>query len=386
MTDNGLYKFFLNGILQLASEPAATIWGVSEWEDRLFFHSYLNGLFYWEEGEWKNIPNTHSNGELFPGRAISSNSHHFVPAWDGIFAVDKNFDTYFLETDRFAEGLYFDSLTNELIAADEKKLYVFDAENLDQIGWFPLPSKAIRVGIFSIKPSGVKLWLAGPGGVVRFNRVTEKFETFTLSGANLPCKSATNIFIDEWGETWATGNCGLMWWNADKAQFELMDGFDTNSKLVDMIDLGEGRYLISGNKELFTVEILRENHSNSRPIGLRILKEFNQYNGFDGIKPCLTGFFRDSNNQIWVPTATGTYLVDPQMFNFEMSEAELKLTSIDVHRFLLTVKKILYTNCLLEKTMRMWGLIWYPSTGREIQDFSTAFLMGVNGAFLSGTS
>ncbi|TVR85331.1 MAG: hypothetical protein EA411_13110, partial [Saprospirales bacterium] len=95
-TNNGLYKFFLNGIFQLESEPAPYTWGVSEWQGRLMYHSYLDGLIYWESEKWNHIPNTHSNGELFPGRAASSENYHFVPAWDGIFAVDKNFDTHFL--------------------------------------------------------------------------------------------------------------------------------------------------------------------------------------------------------------------------------------------------------------------------------------------------
>ncbi|GEM_PF-2340325 len=364
LTDNGLYKFFLNGIFQLESEPASTIWGVSEWVDRLFFHSYLDGLFYREEGEWKNIPNPHSNGELFPGRAVSSNSHHFVPAWDGIFVVDKDFETHFLETDRFAEGLYFDSLTNELIAADENNLYVFDADNLDRIAYFPLPAEATRVGIFSIRQSGDDLWLAGPGGVMRFNREVEIFDTFTHSGGELPCKSAVNIFIDEWGEIWVSGNCGLMWWNAAKGQFELMEGFAKNTSLVDMIELGEGKYLVSGSTGLFAIEILRDNN----PSHLRILKEFNQYNGFDGIKPFLTGFFRDSRDQIWIPAATGTYMVDERMLNLESSEAELKLTSIDDCRFPFnqekdTVYKLPYGKNFVDVGFDMVSFNWPGNPG-----------------------
>ncbi len=364
LTDNGLYKFFLNGIFQLESEPASTIWGVSEWGDRLFFHSYLNGLFYREEGEWKNIPNQHSNGELFPGRAVSSNSHHFVPAWDGIFVVDKNFNTHFLKTDRFAEGLHFDSLTNELFAADENNLYIFDGDNLDRLDHFQLPPKATGVGIFSIRQSGRYLWLAGPGGVMRFNREAETFDTFTLSGDKLPCKSAVNIFEDEWGEIWVTGNCGLMWWNDAKGQFELMEGFEKNTSLVDLIDLGDGKYLVSGSTGLFAIEILRDND----PSRLRILKEFNQYNGFDGIKPFLTGFFRDSRDQIWIPTATGTYLVDLGMLNLESSEAELKLTSIDDCRFPFnqekdTVYKLPYGKNFVDVGFDMVSFNWPGNPG-----------------------
>ena len=112
--DSGLFKYYLNGIFKLESEPAPTIWGVSEWQGRLLFHSYFKGLMYHEEGQWKNIPQPFSNGELFPGRAASSKYYHFVPAWDGVFVVDKNFQTYYLKTERFPEGLYVDIIAKRV--------------------------------------------------------------------------------------------------------------------------------------------------------------------------------------------------------------------------------------------------------------------------------
>lgn len=326
--NSGLFKYHLNGIFKLESEPHPTIWGISEWQGRLLFHSYLNGLMYYEHGQWKNIPQPFSNGELFPGRAVSSEYFHFVPSWDGVFVVDKNFQTYYLETERFPEGLYVDTFSNQLIAADEKFLYFFDLETLSLRDRIPMPGDATRVAKFSIRELNEELWMSGPGGVVRMNKTGDLLNTYTYQNNKLPCKGAINVFIDEWDEIWVTGICGLMRWNSGMDRIEMVYDFGGDASLVDMIDIGESKYLISSNTSLYVIRIHRP-HENGDSISVQVLKEFNQFNGFDGVKPYLSGFYRDSLNRIWVPTATGSYMMDTRLLRLDLSEASISLSFVD---------------------------------------------------------
>ncbi len=326
--NSGVFKYHLNGIFKLESEPHPTIWGISEWQGRLLFHSYLNGLMYYEQGQWKNIPQPFSNGELFPGGAASSEDYHFVPAWDGVFVVDKNFQTYYLETERFPEGLYVDTIAKQLIAADEKFLYFFDLETLSLKERLPMPGDATRVAKFSIRELNEELWMSGPGGVVRMNKNGDLLNTYTYQNNKLPCKGAINVFIDEWEEVWITGSCGLMRWNSEKEEIDMVYDFGGDPLLVDMIELGESKYLISSNTSLYAIRIHRP-YDNGDSISVQVLKEFNQFNGFDGVKPYLSGFYRDSLNRIWIPTATGSYMVDTRLLSLELSKASIKLSSID---------------------------------------------------------
>jgi hypothetical protein len=333
LTNTGVYKFFLNGIMQLEEEPALYSWGVSEWQNRLLFHTYLDGLATFEEDRWSYIPNKFSNGEIFPGMAASSEDFHFVPAWDGIFGVDSRFQPFFLNTERFAEGLWVDTDKNELLAGDFRNLYFFDLRDLSLRKKIELPPQAVRIGIYNIEKRDELIWLAGPGGIISYNQQSDEFNTFSFEEGKLPCKSSTNLFIDEWNELWATGNCGLLWWNERSKSFEKLPLSGSLGALVDMIDISNDRYLISSNKGLFIIELERNREGENPSYSFRVIKEFNHRNGFDGIKPFLSGFYRDSLNRIWVPTTSGTYVINIEDLKLETSSSLIRLVSIGDQTF-----------------------------------------------------
>lgn len=333
LSNTGVYKFFLNGIMRLEEEPALYSWGVSEWQNRLLFHTYLDGLATFEDDQWSYIPNNFSNGEIFPGGAASSEDFHFVPAWDGIFGVDSRFQPFFLNTEWFAEGLWVDTDKNELLAGDFRNLYFFDLRDLSLRKKIELPPPAVRIGIYNIEKRGELIWLAGPGGIISYNQQSDEFITFTFEEGKLPCKSSTNLFIDEWNELWATGNCGLLRWNESSQAFEKLPLSESLGALVDMIDIGNDRYLISSNKGLFIIELERNRAGENPSYSLRVIKEFNHRNGFDGIKPFLSGFYRDSLNRIWVPTTTCTYVINIEDLKLETSSSLIRLLSIGNQTF-----------------------------------------------------
>lgn len=333
LSNTGVYKFFLNGIMRLGEEPALYSWGVSEWQNRLFFHTYLDGLATFKDDQWSFIPNKFSNGEIFPGRAASSEDFHFVPAWDGIFGVDSRFQPFFLNTERFAEGLWVDTDKNELLAGDFRNLYFFDLRDLSLRKKIELPAQALRIGIYNIEKRDELIWLAGPGGIISYNQQSDEFNTFTFEEGKLPCKSSTNLFIDEWNGLWATGNCGLLRWNEGTQAFEKLPLSGSLGALVDVINIGNGRYLISSNKGLFLVELERNRQGENQSYSFRVIKEFNHRNGFDGIKPFLSGFYRDSLNRIWVPTTTGTYVINIEDLKLETSSSLIRLLSIGNQSF-----------------------------------------------------
>ena len=333
LSNTGVYKFFLNGIMRLEEEPALYSWGVSEWQNRLLFHTYLDGLATFEDAQWSYIPNKFSNGEIFPGRAASSEEFHFVPAWDGIFGVDKQFEPFFLNTDRFAEGLWVDTHENELLAGDFRSLYFFDLRDLSLRKKVKLPPQAVRLGIYSLEKRDGLIWLAGPGGIISYNQQSDEFNTFTFEEGKLPCKSCTNLFIDEWNELWATGNCGLLRLNESNKSFEKLPLSGSLGALVDMIEIGNDRYLISSNKGLFIIELERNRENGNPSYSFRVIKEFNHRNGFDGIKPFLSGFYRDSLNRIWVPTTSGTYVINIEDLKLETSSSLMRLLSIGNQSF-----------------------------------------------------
>lgn len=333
LTNTGVYKFFLNGLMSLEEEPAPYSWGVSEWQNRLLFHTYLDGLATFEDDQWSYIPNKFSNGEIFPGRATSSEEFHFVPAWDGIFGVDKEFQTFFLDTDRFAEGLWVDTIENELLAGNFRSLYFFDLSDFSLRKKIDLPPHAVRIGIYSIIKMEEIIWLSGPGGVLKFDSVSNSFETFTFNEENFPCKSANTLFMDDYGQLWVTANCGLLWWDERNKSFEKLPLSESLGALVDMIDIGNDRYLISSNKGLFVIDLERNRISEDQTYSFRVIKEFNHRNGFDGIKPFLSGFYRDSLNRIWVPTTTGTYAIHAENLKLESSSSLMRLLSVGDQTF-----------------------------------------------------
>ena len=244
-----------------------------------------------------------------------------IVKWDG-----KQFDLLLKNEPVYA--LSYDSRNDRIIAGGIFGLRVIDPEGrlLSALNDSAGLHNNEYIQNLSIDDEGM-IWAGSYTGLSTVNTDLEVIQNYENEKGNLPGSGAFCTFTDENGETWIGGDYGLMYYDRQKDSIYSIESSVLNSLVKSIIDVDRDHLLIGAKDGLYLF--------NSRKFvstGQVEFHVFNMSNGYRGMEPGFTGFYKDHRDDIWICSASSVDVLKKGDYDKFKSSLTPKITMINGRR------------------------------------------------------
>jgi hypothetical protein len=330
-TDNGFIVVHGDGLETLSFPPCDYAWSVVPGQDNdVYLGCYKSGVFQLgASGRLTKhfvLPDLKHGGVL--GEQILSNYLIGPDAiyWgsnNGFLALKRN--NAALEhvlAPRSIEALALDPVNKSIIAGSDK------------IIWFPsdlsrrTDSMELKDGMLGggfINDLAITddrhLWVAAPGGNERINLEDRTSFAYTFADSTLPCRGGVTLDVDQDGNLWSGGTCGLMVLRVGTDRFEQILPDIIRQRVNQVTILSDKRLVCASNNNLYLLDI-----SHASPT---IISIYNRKNGLNLNEPSENGSCLADDRYVWLPSVSGIQRLDLHHVPDSLYPAKLMLLRIN---------------------------------------------------------
>ncbi len=165
------------------------------------------------------------------------------------------------------------------------------------------------------------LWVAAPGGIERIHLEDRTSVAFTWADSTLPCQGGVTLDIDQDGNLWSGGTCGLMLLRVGTFRFEQILPDIIRQRVNQVTILSDKRLVCASNNTLYLVDISREDPA--------IISIYNRKNGLNLNEPSENGSCLTNDRYVWLPSVSGIQRLDLHHVPDSLYPAKLMLLRIN---------------------------------------------------------
>lgn len=327
-SENGLGHTFSRAFYSFPIGELSNVWTVLEDQNhQIWFGTYGTGLFTLDAKS-----NELKQNQLGP-------SYHYFSA----SAKDKNGRLYFgtdqgleiregnrmrmLWNNKTVFSLYYDVRGDQIVfGALEGVVFLKHPDSLKYFGIKEGIHKNHYIQNISQDKDGY-FWLGSYTGVSKLDVESQAITNYTFENGRLPCQGVYCSYLDAKGHFWLGGDRGLMLYDYAKDSIIQIRSEVLQSMVKAIIDLDDGRLLISTKDGLYVLET--DHYLESGKVEFLL---FNASNGYLGIDPGFTGLYKDSKGYIWICSATTLDRLEPSKLITRDQQISAFITHINEQR------------------------------------------------------
>lgn len=353
-TEKGLICMFNNGFRFFDEKKVPNAWSVTEDRNKnIWIANYSSPLEVFDGKtvrtiedyykEFERVYFSKKNATAFSQKTV--NNWYFnaladnygklwFPNFCGVLVREnKNNKVVDLRTDYFLDGNCFffhlekDIKRAKILASGQSGVAVIDMKHTDK--YYIIKDTTEFFGKSSlILCSMVDLagdyWM-GAGNVCKYNPKTKDFDYYDLYDGELKKRGVAELMQDAEGHIWAgTFDEGIYLFNTKKERFERVfknhmmgPGYYLGDYDKHYIITGDNKNLYFLNKKAFFEE------------GKEVVEVYNHHNGFMGMEPGQQGFFKDSQNRVWITSGSVLSYIDQKKLSIKHSSLRTYIRSIN---------------------------------------------------------
>ncbi len=339
-SETGLYKLITNGFRYFDQKQVPYAWGVVEdAEKQMWFQHYLYNLQKFSNDSVLNIKEYYPTMRKVYSANNSNPIDSYLNTWyynpqrdrdgklwftnlNGLLIKEANSSQYHYVNSQDPAHPYFfniayDSLRHKIIGAGWNSFCVVDA-NAPYSKQVIQPTQKMfhsdRFILGAEVDNNHNYWLA-LGDVCRYNPDTKTISYYSQENGLSATKKAAVLKKDSYGGMWVgTFFDGLGHYNPKTNKIKKV--FESYFKGQSTLYLGQisADYFIVGDKLNLCVIDLKAFYTKGQE---KIIRIFNQHNGFVGLEPGQNGFYKDSQGRVWVTSGTVLSYFEPSKMKFD---------------------------------------------------------------------
>ncbi len=306
-TEEGLIRFFESAFNSISTEDVPYAWSIVDDENGIYFGNYGYGLIRYDKNEKSfrtiedNQPTFHCGADRDKNGNLYFSNNHGIGLW-------KNSNLNFIPGSGSTLHLVFDTLRNQLVSGVHRGIKMISEKGDILSRTHPkYIHNANYIQNITIGPDH-SYWCGSYFGLTKYNPDLDSSRHFTDEIGNLPI--GPGVFdgcVDHTNRLWLVGSMGLCYFDEQANELLKIHAAELNRAIKSVLELRPGLLLLGAKDQLLTFDIKRFFQD-----GVQAVQFYNSTNGYDGIEPGYTGFYRDKEKNVWVTSASQTsYLPYP---------------------------------------------------------------------------
>lgn len=167
-------------------------------------------------------------------------------------------------------------------------------------------------------------WAGSYTGLSKVNNDFLACENYTIENNRLPSKGIYSSFEDTNGQIWFGGDESLLYYNKAQDSIVEINSVVLSGPIKSIVGLSDSLLLIGAKDGLFVFDAFRFFKD-----GQVVFTFFNGSNGYRGLEPGFTGFYKDSKGRLWLPSATSLDVLQPGEINPGTNNLNIHIASIN---------------------------------------------------------
>ena len=353
-SEKGLICLFNNGFRFFDEKKVPNAWSVTEDKNKnIWIANYAAPLAVFDGksihtvedyyDEFEKVYYSKKNASIFNKlfvnnwyfNALSDNyGKLWFPNFGGALIRDGNQNKVIdLRTDYLLEGRNFffhlekDIKREKILASGMVGIAVIDMKNPDSYYIIKDTTEFFNprsITLCSMVDSTGVYWM-GAGNVCSFNPSTKQYKYYDLYDGEEKKRGVAELMQDAQGNIWAgTFDEGIYLFNTKKQRFERVFKAYLNGPGYYLGDYDD-QYIITGdNKNLYFLDknaFFKE--------GKEVVEVYNHHNGFMGMEPGQQGYFKDSQNRVWVTSGSVLSYIDQKKLKIKHHPLRTFIRSIN---------------------------------------------------------
>lgn len=336
-TDKGLL-ILSNSIFENYSEKEHPyVWTVIEHQNEILLGSYGSGIHRMSDLAEIITYDSRSNvgkqssiikaTNIYMGSFRDNEDHIYFPYSGGILKYED--DALF----HFYPKKHQKSYNPTLFAfydEDTKLIYRAKCPGIEIISEEAELIKSINTNLINqkcvltiLKDLENNLWFGGRGGITKYNLDSNIQEEYLSSTDQLPLKVVVCSYLDSKGNLWLGGKKGLVKYNPENDVFEEIGNLSSYS-ISSLIGYKEQKLFAATVQGLLMIDLPTYQEK-----GTLNTKLFNEIDGLKAKELGQNGFYKDTNEDIWITSATNLVKFDPDDLNFSTHEIKAVIRTIN---------------------------------------------------------
>lgn len=330
-TDNGFIVVHGDGLETVSFPQCDYPWSIVPGQDGdVYLGCYKSGVHQLDAaGRLKNhylLPDIKNGG--VPGEQILSN-YLVTPdavCWGsntGFLAIRNNSNVLeHIYAYRSIEALVIDPVNKSIIAGSDKIIW-FAPDFSRRTDSMDLKEGMLAGGFINdlAISDGHHLWVAAPGGVEQINLEDRSSIAYSLADSTLPCRGGVTLDLDQDGNLWSGGTCGLMVLRTGTDRFEKVLPGSIRERVNQITLISDKRLVCASNNNLYLLDL-----SNANPA---IIAIYNRKNGLNLNEPSENGSCLTHDRYVWLPSVSGIQRLDLHHVPERLYPAKLMLLRIN---------------------------------------------------------
>lgn len=339
--ENGLVQMYNPAFKHYSYSELPYVWSIIEdTQKNLWFSSFGYGLF--KMGKDQVIQSAFATSKIgphfFAGSTLNNKGQLYFTHLSGLFKIEDNsqFSRVLPQTTFY---VFYDPVQDHILAGTYNGIIIIDnSGNQNFIG----EEHGVHDNDY-IQAIGIDknddYWLGSYGGVSKVDGISNKVKTYSFSNSIEKSSGFYCFLNDSHGEFWMGSDDGLVYYDSVADSLVLIKSNVLNKMVKSLIELDENRILIGAKDGLYVF-----NKTEYLTSGEQSFRLINLTNGYLGIEPGFTGFYKDSQGHIWITSSTSVDRLDPDLLDLEGQQLKAQITLINNENIPFNHKEINYKN------------------------------------------
>jgi ligand-binding sensor domain-containing protein len=310
-SEKGLFKLTAFNNFTTKENMPNYVWTIQEDDNKkLWFSSYANAhLSYRENGKIYTYPKTFNQTGFFLGALKTSSNTILFSHRKKIISYDgKKFSSFKLPDEAYSFSMFEDLATKNIYFGTNKGLYI-KSEN-GAISKNENFNTKIHGAIHEmIKNNKNEIWYVSRKSIGIIDKTSIKIKLDAIKGA-------VALFKDYKDNLWIGTESGLFFYNYHK--FIKIKHNELNNFILSIKATDQSHFVYGGMRGIGILDIeafykMLKHKINASEINAQtIVNYYTQSHGFLGEEVGQNGIFKDSKNQIWIPTNNNVVMFNPK--------------------------------------------------------------------------
>lgn len=325
-SEKGLIQVFDSGFKEVKDSLLTYVWGIQENSNgNLLFANYGNGLVDYDGENLSKISIVDSRGFPFSfyfHPVKNKEGQLFFPSTWGVIQLEESYEYNLLQR-KSSLFTFYDSIDNRIISCEYKGITIFDGNKEPEF----ISLENGRHGTFTMstacRDNQNNYWVGSKGGLSKIHIPTKKITYYLPEENRLPISGVICSLFDTENNLWVGGYGGFGLWDFEGDSMIVIGKDVFSTRVENLTQLDENTLIIGGAKGLFLFD-----KSTYLESGVIRTRNYNQYNGYNGIEPTLNCTFIDSQGNFWVSSSSDLAYISVEDLNFEQSNSKVRINRV----------------------------------------------------------
>lgn len=167
------------------------------------------------------------------------------------------------------------------------------------------------------------VWAGSYNGLSRIS-ANDEVKNYQKEGGTLPFKSVFTIYNDSQNHLWIGGDKGLALYRKDQDRIDFIELPLIGGNVKSLMEWDNHQLIIGAKNGVYFFD--KRKYLSSKETDIHF---FNSTNGYRGLEPGFTGFFRDQMGGVWIPSATSLDRMIPNRVRFKSTPIKARISELN---------------------------------------------------------